>query len=281
MLPTISAGMRSGVNWMREYFRSKARARVRIRVVLPSPGTPSRSTCPEASRQIRTPSTTSSCPTMTLAISRRTALSRSTASWSVASGPTIFIVEHAERLIRLGWVLCAPANWFRDSPGIPVITHARWIYPASPYQQRYRVSGRRPRRITLRAGTISWTTRLAGGNACPTNAVPPSLHDGVGGLRLQLDFTKSGFVLRDVLLENADERLGLLRADVDALEIVDSGVFRRGLVHAAEQKKEIPQIHPHLDAVGVVLPVVGCVNQLNLGRGGLNHTLQGSTGKKG
>ncbi len=41
MLPTMSAGIRSGVNWMREYFSCRARAMVRSSVVLPSPGTPS------------------------------------------------------------------------------------------------------------------------------------------------------------------------------------------------------------------------------------------------
>ena len=35
MLPTMSAGIRSGVNWMREYFRCSTRASVRSRVVLP------------------------------------------------------------------------------------------------------------------------------------------------------------------------------------------------------------------------------------------------------
>ena len=38
MLPTMSAGIRSGVNWMREYFRCSTRASVRSSVVLPRPG---------------------------------------------------------------------------------------------------------------------------------------------------------------------------------------------------------------------------------------------------
>src|ERR1035437_8555897 len=78
---------------MREYFSCNVRARVRSKVVLPSPGTPSNNTWPPESRQISTPSTTSSWPTMILAISRRTAFNRSTAFWRVASDPTFFIVE--------------------------------------------------------------------------------------------------------------------------------------------------------------------------------------------
>src|SRR5260370_26104429 len=87
---------------MREYLSCRVRAKVRRRVVFPSPGTPSSRTWPEARRQIRTPSTTSSCPTMILAISRRTELSRSTASWSVASDPTLYIEEHPEGRKRGG-----------------------------------------------------------------------------------------------------------------------------------------------------------------------------------
>src|SRR5450759_2343029 len=78
---------------MREYLSWSVRARVRSNVVLPSPGTPSNSTWPPESRQISTPSTTSSWPTMILAISRRTAFNRSTAFWRVASDATFFIVE--------------------------------------------------------------------------------------------------------------------------------------------------------------------------------------------
>src|SRR5579871_4278758 len=57
---------------MREYFCATACASVRTSIVLPRPGAPSSSTCPPASRAIRTPSTTSAWPTMALEISRRT-----------------------------------------------------------------------------------------------------------------------------------------------------------------------------------------------------------------
>ena len=67
----MSAGIRSGVNWMREKLRLSASASVRTSIVLPRPGTPSSSTWPPASRQVSTPSTTSRLPTMTLPISSR------------------------------------------------------------------------------------------------------------------------------------------------------------------------------------------------------------------
>ena len=44
------------------------------------------------------------------------------------------------------------------------------------------------------------------------------------GRGLQRDFPKRGFILGDVLLKHVEQRLGLLRAEVDALEIVDGHV---------------------------------------------------------
>ena len=44
LVPMMSPGIRSGVNWMREKESSRLSARVLIRSVLPSPGTPSSST---------------------------------------------------------------------------------------------------------------------------------------------------------------------------------------------------------------------------------------------
>src|SRR5919202_2745406 len=56
---------------MRPYCRSSTRAKARTRLVLPRPGTPSSSACPPAMRQVSTPRTTSSWPTMALPTSRR------------------------------------------------------------------------------------------------------------------------------------------------------------------------------------------------------------------
>ena len=73
LVPRMSAGMRSGVNWMRLYCSCRARAIVRTSSVLPSPGSPSSSTWPPAISAIVTPRTTSSCPTMTRETSRSSA----------------------------------------------------------------------------------------------------------------------------------------------------------------------------------------------------------------
>ena len=55
----MSAGIRSGVNWMRLKERSSTSPSVRTSRVLPRPGTPSSSTWPPAKMAIRVPSTMS------------------------------------------------------------------------------------------------------------------------------------------------------------------------------------------------------------------------------
>src|SRR5581483_2833115 len=70
LVPVMSAGMRSGVNWTRLASSFRAWASVRTSSVLPRPGTPSSRTWPPARIETRTPRTTSSWPTMTLATSR-------------------------------------------------------------------------------------------------------------------------------------------------------------------------------------------------------------------
>ena len=52
--PTTSAGIRSGVNWIRALAPEIARASARTSSVLPSPGTPSISTWPPAKRATST-----------------------------------------------------------------------------------------------------------------------------------------------------------------------------------------------------------------------------------
>src|SRR5262245_44709456 len=60
----MSAGIMSGVNWMRENFDSIAALRHRTSIVLPRPGTPSSRTWPPASSAVMTPSMTSVWPTI-------------------------------------------------------------------------------------------------------------------------------------------------------------------------------------------------------------------------
>ncbi len=68
-VPTMSAGSRSGVNWMRWNFMSSVSDRVLTVSVLARPGTPSSRTCPPVSMPIRMRSIMAFWPTMTLATS--------------------------------------------------------------------------------------------------------------------------------------------------------------------------------------------------------------------
>ncbi len=74
VVPRMSAGIRSGVNWMRENVSESVSASVRTSIVLPRPGTPSRSAWPPASMHVSTPSTTSALPTIVFPISVRSAV---------------------------------------------------------------------------------------------------------------------------------------------------------------------------------------------------------------
>ena len=69
---------------------------------------------------------------------------------------------------------------------------------------------------------------------------------------------------RHILLQDVEQRLGLLRADIDALKVVDRDVIRRRLVHPAEHQEEVPQVHADLHAVGIVLAILRGVDELNL-----------------
>ena len=93
------------------------------------------------------------------------------------------------------------------------------------------------------------------------------LHHPAASLRIELDFAKRVLILGDILLQHIEHRLGLLRALINALKILYRQVLRRALADAAEQQKEVPEVHPHLDAVGVVLAVFGRLDQLNFWRG--------------
>ncbi len=68
-MPVMSIGIRSGVNWMRLNFNDIVSASLLTSSVFARPGTPIKSACPFAKRQIASRSMTASCPTITRASS--------------------------------------------------------------------------------------------------------------------------------------------------------------------------------------------------------------------
>ena len=60
LVPVMSPGIRSGVNWMRLKSSDRQRAKTRARSVLAVPGSPSSSACPSARSATRSSDTASS-----------------------------------------------------------------------------------------------------------------------------------------------------------------------------------------------------------------------------
>jgi len=77
--------------------------------------------------------------------------------------------------------------------------------------------------------------------------------------RVKLDLPESALVAAHVLLQKSQQRLSLLRAQINSLEVLDLHVGFGLLLQRAEDQEEVPDIHPHLHAVGVILAVTGVV----------------------
>ena len=67
-----------------------------------------------------------------------------------------------------------------------------------------------------------------------------------------------------VIARFAEERLGLLWAEVDALKVANLDLTFSLLLQGAENHKEVPDIHSHLYAVGVGFAVVRSIDQLEV-----------------
>jgi hypothetical protein len=96
---------------------------------------------------------------------------------------------------------------------------------------------------------------------------PCSRHSGI-----QLYFAKRTLIARDVLLQNRHQRFGLLRAQINALKVPDFHLSFALLLQSSENQKEIPNIHTHLDAVGVALAIVRSVDEPDVGLRWIIHT---------
>src|SRR5215472_6104200 len=92
---------------------------------------------------------------------------------------------------------------------------------------------------------------------------------GHGGI--ELDFAEGLFVLDHVLLQDGHQRFGLLRAQVDSLEVLHLHLACALRLHAAEDQQEVPNADAHLHGVGVALAVFGGVDEVNVGLGRNGH----------
>src|ERR1700744_6524215 len=67
---------------------------------------------------------------------------------------------------------------------------------------------------------------------------------------LQCNGAKGLLILRNVLSEDVPKRLGLLRAEIDALQVLDGYGIGCVLMHEAKRQEEIPDAQAHLHAIG-------------------------------
>lgn len=89
--------------------------------------------------------------------------------------------------------------------------------------------------------------------------------------RIQLDLAKRAFVAIHILLQDGHQRLGLLRAQINALEVLYFDLGLALLLQRAEDQKKVPHTYPHLHAIGVVLAVTFGFDQFDIGLIWIRH----------
>src|SRR5262249_30425800 len=85
-----------------------------------------------------------------------------------------------------------------------------------------------------------------------------------GHSRIELDFAKGALVVRDILVQDRGQSLGLLRAQIYSLEVSYFDLVLRLLLHGAEHQEEVPYIYPHLDAISVGFAIVTGVGDIKI-----------------
>ena len=92
--------------------------------------------------------------------------------------------------------------------------------------------------------------------------------------RIEFDLAECVFITRDVLLQKPQQRLGLLRAEIDALKILDFHLGLALLLQRPKNQKEVPDIDPHLHAVGIAFAIVLIILQFDVRLGWKAHSLE-------
>ena len=89
---------------------------------------------------------------------------------------------------------------------------------------------------------------------------------------IELDLAEGTLVSRYILLQQSKQSFGLLWAEIYALKIANLDLRLGLLLQSAKNEEEIPNIDPHLHAVGVTLAIGGVIGELNVGLGLNIHT---------
>jgi hypothetical protein len=109
------------------------------------------------------------------------------------------------------------------------------------------------------------------------------VHRASAGLaaRVKLDLAEGALVVGNVLLQDGGQRLGLLRAQINSLEISDLNLIFSLLLHGPEDEKKIPDVNSHLNAVGIGFPVIGGIDDVEIRLCGNNHKAHSLTENAG
>jgi len=89
--------------------------------------------------------------------------------------------------------------------------------------------------------------------------------------RIELDLTEGILIADDVLLQDAEQGLGLLRAQIDSLEVVDLDLRFCLLMKSAEGEEEIPHADADLHAVGIAFAVGIGIDKFDVGLSRVRH----------
>jgi len=87
---------------------------------------------------------------------------------------------------------------------------------------------------------------------------------GREGPGIEFELAECALIAAYVLLQNGHECFGLLRAEVHALEVLDLDLGLALLLHGSEDQEEIPNVDSDLHAIGVVLAILGGIDEFDV-----------------
>src|SRR6476660_1325413 len=125
----------------------------------------------------------------------------------------------------------------------------------------------------LAPGVWCLTWSIASAFSCKRDLITRLVDLGLlrGDAGIELDFAERAFILAHVLLQDGQQRLGLLRAEIDSLKILHLDFLRCDRLQASKEQQNVPYAHADLYGVGVAVTVGGRINQADVGLLGNRH----------
>lgn len=115
-----------------------------------------------------------------------------------------------------------------------------------------------------KAANIANSAALFPGPICGALARKSVYRTGGGYSRIELDFPERALVIRDILVQDGGQGLGLLWAQIDSLKIAYLDLRLRLLLHGPEDQEKVPHIDSHLHAVGIGFPIIAGIGDVEI-----------------